>query len=123
MHTYIRTHVKSLEDIIYTILLTYTHRYFLKQKNYRPFYDFKFDDYKQRVRVVRTYEVRFMDLADLVEDEPEWIGGDQQHDQQDEVQAHPAASSGAVRASDGPAMEWDDDLNDFVEVNHVSSLI
>ena len=71
--------------------------------------------------MVRTYEVRFTDLAELVEDEPEWIV----EDQQDEVQERPVASSGAVRVreSDGPAMEWDDDLNEFVEVNHVSSLI
>ena len=72
--------------------------------------------------MVRTYEVRFTDLSELVEDEPEWIV----EGPQVEVQEHPAASRGArgaVRASDGPAMEWDDDLNDFVEVNHVSSLI
>ena len=102
-------------------------RYFLKMKNYSPFFDFKFADYKQRVRVVRTFEVRFFDLTEVCEDEPEWSGV--REDDQDGVIAGAAASSSsAVRASgtDGPAMEWDDDLNDFVQVLHyqrVSSLI
>ena len=96
-------------------------RYFLKQKNYSPFFDFKFDDYKQRVRVVRTYEERFMDLSDVVEDEPSW--GAQEEELDGVGQPAASAASSVVRGSDGPAMEWDDDLNDFVEVNHVSSLI
>ena len=54
-------------------------RYFLKSPNYKYFYNFEFQDYLQRVRVVKTYNVRYLamtqgksgDTFGLI-DPPEW---------------------------------------------------
>lgn len=95
-------------------------RYFLKQKNYQPFFEFKFTDYQQRVRVVRTYNVRFPDLSSVLPDEPEWSAQDEQDEVIQNATAATSTVSSAARKNDthGPPMEWDDDLNEFVEVYH-----
>ena len=38
-------------------------RYFLKSPNYKYFYNFNFEDYLQRVRVVKTYEIRYLRMT------------------------------------------------------------
>lgn len=92
----------------------------MKQKNYQPFFEFKFTDYQQRVRVVRTYNVRFSDLSSVLPDEPEWSAQDEQDEVIQNAKAATSAGSSAARTNKthGPAMEWDDDLNEFVEVYH-----
>ena len=38
-------------------------RYFVKSPNYKYFYNFDFEDYLQRARVVKTYNIRFLKIT------------------------------------------------------------
>ena len=89
-------------------------RYFNKQKNYSPFYDFKWADYEQRLRVVRTFEERFMDLPSCLPDEPEWVTGNEETVEEAAVSMPASATRAASEKTSG--MVWDDELNIFVKV-------
>ena len=59
-------------------------RYHLKSPNYKYFYQFDFEDYLQRTRVIRTYEIRFLDMTQGkssdtfgIEDPPQWGLGEE----------------------------------------------
>lgn len=94
-------------------------RYALKQKNYQPFYDFKFSDYNQRKRVVATWLIRFADLTDCLPDEEAWGNVNDEEDEEDVPSLAPSAgaASAASANSTEAAMVWDDELNVFVKVS------
>ena len=59
-------------------------RYHLKSPNYKYFYHFDFEDYLQRSRVIRTYDIRYLDMTrgksrDTfgLKDPPEWELGEE----------------------------------------------
>ena len=53
-------------------------RYHLGSPNYKYFYNFKFEDYLQRTRVIRTYDIRFLNTDSFeLEDPPEWELGEE----------------------------------------------
>ena len=70
-------------------------------------------------------DVRFSDLESVLPDERGWYAQDEQDEVIQEAPAAPSLTSSAVckRGTDGPQMEWDDDLNDFVQVYHCACVL
>lgn len=78
-------------------------RYHLKSPNYKYFYNFDFEDYLQRNRVIRTYDIRFLKMTQGksrdtfgLKDPPEWGLGE-------EMVVTNSKATRAKRASNSPA--------------------
>ena len=100
-------------------------RYFLQEDNYNAYYDFRMKDYLQRTRIIKTYEIRYWDLYDACEDDPNWAKkeeGDNDVEQQEpDPEPAPAATvrAGAAAKKTGDEYVFDSDEDCFVKTNSV----
>ena len=81
----------------------FIHRYFLKSQNYQYFYNFSFDDYVQRNRVIKTYNVRHLSMTEGksvstfgLPDEKEWTPEDENQTDPMTVASGPTTDSGTT---------------------------
>ena len=64
--------------------------------------------------MVRTYEVRFLDLPGCLPDEPEWVPENEGAVEEAAVSMPASATRAASEKTSD--MVWDDELNTFVKV-------
>ena len=84
-------------------------RYYREDPNYSSFNDFRMKDHIQRVKVIKTFEIRFQQLHDCVGDEECW------EKEEEEEQDHPAPEEHASVADDDAArFVYDSEEDSFV---------
>ena len=88
-------------------------RYFRKDPNYTSFQDFRMKDHIQRIRIIKTYEARYSELYDTVQNEEMWVQNEVEGDDNIDPEESPEEAS-VNAAEETPSFVYDSEDDSFI---------